>query len=71
MKCKDCPNFSGIQCHGHGDFWGTCHLYNSITKFIVKNNNAWYVTHKNIPYLYEDSECYFEKLLIDEIHYKK
>ena len=23
-KCKNCKYYTGITCHGHGDFWGEC-----------------------------------------------
>ena len=23
-KCKGCKYYTGIQCHGHGDYWGEC-----------------------------------------------
>ena len=26
LKCKDCIYYTGIQCHGHGDYWGECNL---------------------------------------------
>lgn len=22
--CKNCHYYTGIQCHGHGDYWGEC-----------------------------------------------
>ena len=25
-KCENCKFYTGVQCHGHGDFWGNCTL---------------------------------------------
>ena len=29
-KCENCIFYTGVQCHGHGDFWGTCNLIEKI-----------------------------------------
>lgn len=26
ILCKDCPFYSGVQCHGHGDYWAECNF---------------------------------------------
>lgn len=36
MKCINCPHYSGVQCHGHGDYWAECELINQLEK-IHKN----------------------------------
>ena len=23
-KCKNCPHYTGVFCHGHGEYWGEC-----------------------------------------------
>ena len=30
MKCKDCIYCTGTQCYGHGEYWATCKLIESI-----------------------------------------
>ena len=30
IKCKNCPYYSGIQCHGHGEYWASCTLIESL-----------------------------------------
>lgn len=30
MKCKNCKYYTGVQCHGHGDYWGDCKLIESL-----------------------------------------
>ena len=36
LHCKDCPFYSGIQCHGHGEFWGDCQLLHNWYKIVQK-----------------------------------
>lgn len=34
LKCGQCPFYTGLECHGHGDFWGECDLLNQFHKYI-------------------------------------
>lgn len=36
IKCKKCPYYTGIQCHGHGEYWGECALIKAQRKIIAK-----------------------------------
>lgn len=40
MNCKNCVYYTGVKCHGHGDFWGNCNvidkLLNQLEKVIDK-----------------------------------
>lgn len=32
ITCGNCPYFTGVQCHGHGEFWGEC----SLLEFLIR-----------------------------------
>lgn len=34
IKCENCRYFTGVKCHGHGEYWGNCMLLD----FCVKEN---------------------------------
>ena len=49
MKCVNCPHYSGIQCHGHGDYWAECELLNQLEKIhrnILKYHGHEFVFNK-------------------------
>lgn len=52
--CKDCKFFTGVQCHGHGEFYGFCKK--------CKNVHDWSDVR------YDDSLCTFYKGNIDELN---
>lgn len=59
-KCKDCPFYSGVECHGHGDFWGECSLAWSVLKKFKAFDvdvDIW------TSICYDDTECKFSKFL--------
>lgn len=41
IKCKDCVFYSGVQCHGHGDYWAECNLLNDLRKLFSKLFNIY------------------------------
>lgn len=61
IKCKECPYYSGIQCHGHGEYWAQCNLLIEQSKIfkklfckeiletiVPKNSDCWgYVVKEN------------------------
>ena len=60
LKCKNCPYYSGVQCHGHGEFWGDCKLmypvYDLIYKYNVEDN-----IYPRGYWLQDDDICIFIK----------
>lgn len=69
IKCGKCPYFTGIQCHGHGEFWGDCNAINMIRKMIATSNNInqYDIKLKNTKgrfdeILYEDSDYILFKI---------
>lgn len=45
LNCGNCPYYTGIECHGHGDFWGSCRL-----KALEKNYKYGYWGYDCICY---------------------
>lgn len=63
LHCKDCPYFSGIECHGHGEYYGSCGLMTTAIKYLSRlfdcSDKHLYITKRNCFYLLEDSVCPF------------
>lgn len=57
MKCKNCIYFSGIECHGHGDFWGSCNYLNQLFKYIKKVTNCDYISTGLKDIVYDNTDC--------------
>lgn len=57
LRCKDCKFYSGSQCHGHGEFWGSCRFLDDLEHFLdlVPNENCY----KFI--CFDDTICHFIK----------
>lgn len=55
-KCKDCSFYSGVKCHGHGDFWGNCNLLKLVSSL---DSYISTITYKAI--VYDESTCLFQK----------
>lgn len=51
--CKGCKYYTGILCHGHGDFWGQCRKY--------KGDDPWG------DVCYDDTLCPYYKGNLEEI----
>lgn len=51
--CKYCCFYTGVKCYGHGDYWGTCNIYNSINKDYESFDNV----------VYDDTKCKVFKYL--------
>lgn len=41
LKCKNCIYYTGITCHGHGDYWGECGLLINMRKLFSKIFNVY------------------------------
>lgn len=37
MLCKNCKFYTGVLCHGHGEFWGECKLINLLCSELEEN----------------------------------
>lgn len=59
LKCKNCPYYTGMLTHGHGEFWGECNLLK-----IIRNNLA--IATNNYKY---DIKIKFLKNCWEEICY--
>lgn len=60
MKCKECVFYSGIKCHGQGEFWGECRLIEDFIKF----NNIEYDEYDVWSGIrFDDSKCIFNDIL--------
>lgn len=57
MKCKECMYYTGVQCHGHGEFWGSCQLLNNLFTYMEKTKKCDYVSNTYICMLLDDNEC--------------
>lgn len=54
-KCKDCSFYSGVICHGHGEFWGNCKLLKLVS---CLDSYISTITYKAI--VYDESTCLFQ-----------
>lgn len=53
LKCKDCPYYTGVRSHGHGEYWGECGLMIKLSKEFAKYCG---VSHYSVlPSWFEDS----------------
>lgn len=46
--CLNCVFNTGVQCHGHGDFWATCNLILFFAKNKIKINNELFDYYDSI-----------------------
>lgn len=37
LNCKNCPFYSGVQCHGHGEYWSSCNAVNQLRLILSKS----------------------------------
>lgn len=67
IKCKNCPYYTGLQCHGHGDYWGECTLYQDKAKLLQKlfETKDTYFHEKDVWALirYDEDTCKFFELV--------
>lgn len=68
MNCKGCKFFKPVSCHGHGDFWGGCRLYDHFTDELEqaikqKDSNVSFVLFNDVPYCYPETQCIFERYI--------
>ena len=73
INCKDCIFYSGIQCHGHGEFWGECNLYEQVRSILAKLNNVYRydVVRKNELSVWDNALSDKSTCLFFEIKEKK
>lgn len=70
-KCKNCIFYTGVQCHGHGDFWGTCNLIEKIISEYEEEIDKYNDKQKNLEnkilyyhsICYDETNCMFEKFI--------
>lgn len=63
MKCKECIYYSGVQCHGHGEFWGTCQLLDNLFKYMERTKQCDYIKTDFKDILDDNTECIIIKNL--------
>lgn len=56
-KCSFCPFYSGVQCRGQGDFWGTCSIYGYIIKDSCSFDDVVYDNTKCKVFEYLNKNC--------------
>lgn len=66
--CKNCKYYTGVECHGHGDFWGSCKLLLKIYNQLEKTYDDWLDCDLDITkaICYDDTICIFYLFLKDE-----
>lgn len=70
IKCKDCPYYTGIQNHGHGENWGECLLFKIVKPAFscLVQKGKFYSVHLKDRDLWDacifkdDHECFFFEL---------
>lgn len=71
--CKNCIHYSGIECHGHGDFWGTCYLLMNCYKDLKSTYDS--IIDCDLDCFncicYDDSICKFYEILKEKENVKK
>ena len=61
IKCKECIYYTGVQCHGHGEYWGSCKVASQIYKMLEIITDKHLTTDKLPEYLNDESICPFVK----------
>lgn len=66
-KCKNCIYYSGIQCHGHGDYWGTCYALMTRYKDLKNSYDSFIDCDLDVfkCICYDDTICKFYEILKD------
>lgn len=60
IHCLDCPFYSGVQCHGHGEYWGHCSKIEEAYKILeMRIDDDHYITSGMRDICFDDSECKF------------
>ena len=80
IECKKCPFNSGVQCHGHSEYWAECKLlvqnakilekyfqHEILDQVVVKNGDVWdfVINDKSTCKIFELSK-YIEEVNINE-----
>lgn len=61
-NCRGCVYNTGIQCHGHNDYWATCSLYEKLREQYSSSFNRKYDEYNIIS---DGSKCMVYKKLIE------
>lgn len=69
MKCKDCIYYTGVKCHGHGEYWGNCDILESLLRYVKKVTNCDYISTGFNDIVYDDTECLILKKMGFEVKY--
>lgn len=68
IKCKNCPYYTGVECHGHGEFYGICTIFQDKIKVMemlfqkLDGDNALFLSYKGGAFsdvCNDDSSCKF------------
>lgn len=59
--CRECIYNTGIQCHGHGDYWAECSLYKKLRDQYKNCFNRKYDEYNIIS---DESKCIVYKKII-------
>lgn len=71
--CKNCYHYSGIECHGHGYYWGTCYVLKNMYKYLKETYDS--IIDCDLDSFkancYDDTICKFYKILKENVNVKK
>lgn len=66
FKCKECMYFTGVQCHGHGEFWGSCKLIDEFIQYFDFTHDKHHLSCLYNDIVFDDTEC----IIIKKIGFK-
>lgn len=70
LVCINCKHYTGIECHGHGEFWGSCKLLLKMYNQLEKTYNDWLDCDLdiNISICFDDTICKFYDFLKEKVN---
>ena len=66
IKCENCTYYTGTQCHGHGEYYGSCKLAEKIKKLLELETDKILVSNNLPEFIYDESTKIPEVTIIDE-----
>lgn len=71
--CKNCLYYTGVRCHGHGEYWGECQLLCQLYNELEKTFDNWLDSDLDCWKLvcYDDTICKFYEILKEKVYVKK
>lgn len=71
--CKNCKHYTGVECHGQGEFWGSCKLLLNIYNQLEKTYDDWLDSDLDIIkcICYDDTICKFYEILKEKVNVKR